>query len=1312
MSNNLIDFCKKMKIEIQENKVLSCNAAVLIFNSELLQFIKENYQGTLIEYIYKNALSKNENDKNKVAEFFSRFSNTIVQLSIDIFEFKTIDLLLTKKIPQITKYFFLRKLLLEMKNLEIEPKVITSNLFINFFETSQILTNVKIDFSTFFSFLAKNNFSKEIPIPVDCLLFFLNSAIKDNFDLPKKTPLFVHKIKFRRCVFQIKACIKFKKIIDKTKFSNCFQLNKQKCDSMRKKLNSTIYFRKETFEFLADSFLEINNASKIKNVQNLMKEYEVIIQEQQSALIGYLESKTLFFENEKLAPHFIQLLIMKQNSDLKKFDVEMEAIKHKTDVKLFDDQKFKTLTKNFYLFEFIRRESYEALKKYLPEKIESILKSKFVKNEAFDRDMMSFIKKFETTINEKILGIIHNRESFIKTTFDRVKTFMIFDDIAVLLKNFQDQIDESTRFASVIPYLNHFFGAGDPSGSMGLIKGSKIMGSSKLGISLVSQKGLNLCGKCRGLMKKEKDEVISPEEAEKIFHKDMNMNKSILGYANKIQLNKSKLNIEEARFNFAKENNERIQELKKSTEKMTKNDELEKNNEKMLKNEKNEEKMLKMNIENGDGFLNKTGKMNGNDDIIPLAPNFGLENFAFKKFVKNEKTENLSDNKILNKNGFEKKEENEENMNVDKFTTFQNLTGSTNKNDHQKKDEKPSNLKILEEMQKNKNDDQKIPNSSIIDMNTFKKHAIDKQEIKPKDKNDDDKLPPAPFLDFGLNFKTKKIEIPINQNQLKKEDELPPAPMMDFAFKFKTKKIETPINQEQKKKVDELPPAPNISIGLFDKNKPKIQPEVKKDDLIPDAPNFVFGKKKNPIISNVNNNMNNQSVQNLNNTSTNNNNNDNMNQNMNNNSKNGPTENLQPLTDPKIDNAPALGGFKFGGNRVLGANVTKNTPSQQFQVIKFYDNRKMKQIFWEKIEQKNIEGTIWTQINLKISDLNFTKLLEYFEDKKVVRIIVEEEKTPQKIDLIGDDSRKNLLNISLTKLFRINKLNWPDLIKMIIEIDESKIGFDGFNVIKRLVPTSTEYEIAKINKEPMENLDFASRWICEALSIPRYEHRFNSLVLMREFLNQYVVFKDFIESLMDVCDIFQNNTSFQKFLAVCLDVGNILNINTRRGNAIGFKAGTIGEFLTCKSPMKPGLSLMEYMICEIKVQNPNLIDFLSELITKLRIAATLNVEDVVDEIMDLKRKFDVLRKQLELSENEKFKDVFFTLKFEGFFLENGPKIIELEEISIAAKTLYIETMVLLGETERRLRDRKSKEVVVGFLNAFSQMSGYVEKIKG
>ena len=375
------------------------------------------------------------------------------------------------------------------------------------------------------------------------------------------------------------------------------------------------------------------------------------------------------------------------------------------------------------------------------------------------------------------------------------------------------------------------------------------------------------------------------------------------------------------------------------------------------------------------------------------------------------------------------------------------------------------------------------------------------------------------------------------------------------------------------------------------------------------------------------------------------------------------------------------------------------------------DGRKMKVLFWDKMNSNQIQFTIWPYINRKPSPVDLRSILELFEDKKEVKTFMtrntQEEIT---IDFINDFTRSNQINIAVVKLLKINKLSWPKIHDMINNIDETVIGYTNFVGLMKICPDASELEKAKAYKDEPKKLSVPSRWVYELRNVQRYAQRIKALILKKEFEERYPILEAFLKVFFEICILMRSSRDFGDFLRICLDAGNILNTGKSRGNSYGFKVSNLKEFISCKSQKKGKLSLMEYILSEIVGQSPNILNFIAVFDDKLRNATSMNIEDVMEEILSFKGGFNLLRKHLENAENSDEPDQPFITKFEDFFGDNGENIVEIEDNCQRIKEYYIETMIILGEKERKLKHTKSKEFLTAFHNSFRQMLSMHEKL--
>jgi hypothetical protein len=1262
----LYDFLISKKIRPEQDKVMVNTKLIYILNDQMQRFISRSKQNNFLEFLYSNAMEKNQNDLSKITDFFSRILTTIINLSGNVYEVKSLAFALNEQIRQrevISKYLDIRLTLLLFKGEDASLKNLTSHLTIRESELFSISKYFGINVNDFKTFLERENLPpSQNFLSLDVVIYYiLEQSSKIPFDFSAKNEKAIKKLinrnALRRVLLRVRFVCRLMIRIRHNKQANNLVEYEKVYDSMRILLKEKTYFKQNLSDALKKTFIENYQSKEIARLPSIIDEFDKLVNDEKENFYVLLSKKVINSKNSvELSKHLFQLFHLKQMTDIKKFGRELEESKNRE----ADIAKLNTISKDFYLFEFFKRESLEGLRKQLGDNWEDIVKEKFVKEEVFDKEVIIFIKKLETNLVEHLSLAVKQREKEIIDLVEKIKPYPIMDEFVSIFRKNIDQIKAGASIHSIIHRENK-----DIIHSMDLTQKSRILNRTQLGKSALDQKGLILCAKCRGILDESPSNnipdklTVKAREDEDIIDNEQQINKSILDYVNKKKMNMSKINIDEAKRNSLAHRRQLIKQTDDSNENGKETKSIGAAN-KDLVGQGIIEKNVKAEgvLKNLDGVQNPPCDMM-NDDNIPPPPILNLPKF-FKQnqaLSKNNtiNSKNIPIAPIIDKNGDLTDIPPAPILNLPFRAKIPQT--NTSKNDSEdnnfippapminfgknKKNSPPPVFKIAE-------DDVSIPPAPIINLRTLSTNK-DKSH-----QNDEADIPPAPMIKFG--FKTspvKKVLLENTSSGFKAVPKITPD----------STDIEIPPPPTIQIKNLNPPSAPAINLKLPMTHPPKnigsfpLKKEAEDEGLIPPPPTMINFKNKSP----------------------------------------GPS----PFTTFNNLDAPPAPTI-----------VIKERQQLPLQQLNIPSDIKLKPLFWEKIENNQLSATIWMHIQTQPVSIKIEKIVEYFQDIKIEKKVqIELQARTQKIDLIGDETRKNILSIALTKLFKINKLTWEETMQMILEINENKIGIESFLSLKKLGLSTVELEIARNYKDNIDTLDLPSRWLCEVMVIPRYEQRFDSLSLINEFNKDYMNYREFLDNFFAACEMFQDNRSFQKFLRVSIDAGNIINDGNRRGNAYGFKVISLIEFFSCKSSVKLGLSLMEYILFEIYAQSPSTISFVEAAVQKLKVAITRNIEDVVDETMELKRKFGVLRSHLEAAERSIPVDSFFILKFEGFMANNGEKIVILEEELKKTKEFYFETMLFLGEQERRLKDKKSKEVLTVFYNTFNQMQGCIEKFK-
>lgn len=203
----------------------------------------------------------------------------------------------------------------------------------------------------------------------------------------------------------------------------------------------------------------------------------------------------------------------------------------------------------------------------------------------------------------------------------------------------------------------------------------------------------------------------------------------------------------------------------------------------------------------------------------------------------------------------------------------------------------------------------------------------------------------------------------------------------------------------------------------------------------------------------------------------------------------------------------------------------------------------------------------------------------------------------------------------------------------------------------------------------------------------------------------------------DFIEFFTKDTRFLAFMKCCLDIGNLINIGTRRGSAYGFKFQSFKSFASCKSN-NGKVYLLPYIIEKIALSKDHaqILDFYKDMTACITGAMTFDMDDVITNIGTLKSKLGKLKNLLESVEKMKIKDKDgekedpFKEKFSEFFSLNLSPVIEIEEKSQKTKELFLETCVKMGDEMKKIKGEKSSVIVGEYKKVLVEFSRSIDDI--
>ena len=192
--------------------------------------------------------------------------------------------------------------------------------------------------------------------------------------------------------------------------------------------------------------------------------------------------------------------------------------------------------------------------------------------------------------------------------------------------------------------------------------------------------------------------------------------------------------------------------------------------------------------------------------------------------------------------------------------------------------------------------------------------------------------------------------------------------------------------------------------------------------------------------------------------------------------------------------------------------------------------------------------------------------------------------------------------------------------------------------------------------------------------------------------------------------ILAEDKSFHSFLKCCLDVGNAINLGTRRGNAIGYKLESFRSFASCKSNNGKDY-LLPYIVEKVVNQQPEVMDFYEDLQEYVIKGLGFDLEDVIADLGSLKSTFTQLKTFIDHSKKSNPPDQSFIDKFESFQSDNEPAVLELETIAVKTREEFFGVCVKLGNDMNKIKDLKTSVLIAQFQKVFFEIGKSLQNAK-
>ncbi|KAJ6239555.1 protein diaphanous [Anaeramoeba flamelloides] len=319
-------------------------------------------------------------------------------------------------------------------------------------------------------------------------------------------------------------------------------------------------------------------------------------------------------------------------------------------------------------------------------------------------------------------------------------------------------------------------------------------------------------------------------------------------------------------------------------------------------------------------------------------------------------------------------------------------------------------------------------------------------------------------------------------------------------------------------------------------------------------------------------------------------------------------------------------------------------------------NVKMKQLFWSKMNKKQVDKTIWSDVSKFITSQNLQANVKNLEEhfcarrkltKKEKKVIDEEKKERAKkkkaesIKLI-EPSKAQTVEMILKRW----KYSHDEVKEAILKMDDQKFDIDKLKTLIKIMPDETQQETVNSFSGDVKRLGEVEKFYRLMGTIPSLKKRLAAFEFKLEF---HVSLKDVhqdIEQIIEASKSISESEGMRQIFALILISGNYMNMGTSRGNCQGFKLDFLVRLASTKS-IDNKMSLIQFCCLEAERLGLAKVISLPEDLFGLRKVIGKPIEMIQAEANQIKNRIeenDEFLKSFKKSKGVFYKSLFNFLK--------------------------------------------------------------------
>jgi hypothetical protein len=201
-----------------------------------------------------------------------------------------------------------------------------------------------------------------------------------------------------------------------------------------------------------------------------------------------------------------------------------------------------------------------------------------------------------------------------------------------------------------------------------------------------------------------------------------------------------------------------------------------------------------------------------------------------------------------------------------------------------------------------------------------------------------------------------------------------------------------------------------------------------------------------------------------------------------------------------------------------------------------------------------------------------------------------------KISVLSCTRSQNISVILRSGLFK--SMTLEDIRLSLVSMDDDTLTIDRVQRLLDVLPPTEEESkgLKSLSESSPKDIELPDRFLLAVQDIPRISQRLRSWMFMKQFTTRFVECEKNLHALDRIAQDILHSKKLPLLLQVVLAFGNFLNFGTARGQAYGFKMGTLAKLETVRA-IDGRTTLLDYIVRHVRRHDPIAASFCDDFAT-------------------------------------------------------------------------------------------------------------------